>query len=63
MSMKFCRIHLRVVLGLPAKNGVKIPSVAWGTEVVPPRKIKKTKKYQTLSDASETLRNPYSHYS
>ncbi|GMN22581.1 hypothetical protein TIFTF001_045673, partial [Ficus carica] len=49
MSLKLCRIHLHVVLGLPAKNGVKIPSVAWGTEVkipsvawrtqlVPPRK-------------------------
>ena len=29
MPPKFWRVHLRIVLGLPAKNQLKIPSVAW----------------------------------
>ena len=38
MPLKFSRIHIHIILSLPAKNQVKIPSVAWRTQVVPPRK-------------------------
>ncbi|MBF4034216.1 hypothetical protein ISI03_30450 [Burkholderia pseudomallei] len=29
MPPKFCRVHLSIVVSLPAKNQLKIPSVAW----------------------------------
>jgi hypothetical protein len=49
MSLKFCSIHLRIILSLPGKNQVKIPRI---------RKNRKKKKKQTLSDSSEILQNP-----
>ena len=38
MPLKLCGIHIHIILRLPAKNQVKIPSVAWRTQLVPPRK-------------------------
>ena len=38
MALKLCRIHIHIILSSPAKNQVKIPSVAWRTQLVPPRK-------------------------
>ena len=38
IPLKLCRIHIHIILSLPAKNQVKIPCVAWRTQLVPPRK-------------------------
>ena len=38
MPLKLCRLHIDIILSLPTKNQVKIPSVAWRTQLVPPRK-------------------------
>jgi len=46
--LKICRIHTHVIPGSPAKNQVKIPSVARRAGVIPPRKIAQQQKAHYL---------------
>ena len=62
MPLKFCRIHLRVVLSLPAKESAQKSKcgVVQNSPSAESGKLEK-KIYQTLSDASEILHIPSAH--